>query len=150
DGACARIEGNVINARAGLRTFGVYLGSTGTFVNRNVIEAGCPTQEAVGIEADDSFARIQNNIVRGFNINWCSPGGSFSASSWALRVFNSAGSNEVDAYANDLLAYGANVNGLTCRALSITAFAGTAPPLGIYRNNILHGGFCPTAFAVEE
>jgi hypothetical protein len=151
DGACARIDGNAINGRAGINSFGILLGNTGPVIQRNLIDAGCPTKEGVGIEADGSFARIQNNVVRGVTLASCGVGAVVTPNSWALRALNSAGSNELDVHSNDLLAYGVNGGTTMCRAISIGNGA-SAPttPLGIYRNNILHAGFCPTAYGVDE
>jgi hypothetical protein len=147
DGACARIDNNTINGRSGINSFGIVLGNTGPFINRNTIDAGCPTTNAVAIEANDSFARIQNNIVRG--VGGCAATLTTAPNSWALRMTIGTGTNELDVHSNDLLAQGLNLGMPTCHAVQISG-AMSSVARGIFRNNILHVGFCPTAFGVEE
>src|SRR4030095_7783286 len=84
DGACARIEYNgLITARGAQRGYGVFLLNTGTFVNANRIDAGCSTVTGVGLEADNSFARIQNNLISGSTCQ--NPN---TAASFGVRVVN--------------------------------------------------------------
>ena len=149
DGACARIDNNRIDGRSGINSFGVVLGNTGTVVQRNWIEGGCPTGTAVGIETANSFARISSNIVFGAT---CNNVAVMRPASLGMRVYVAAGANEVDVNGNDI--FGFNTPAATsCRGITLDVVAGGAPPSGprgLYRNNIVHSGFCTTAYAVEE
>src|SRR5258706_202088 len=102
DGACARIENNALITARGARTgYGVFLLNTNAFVNGNRIDAGCDSVLGVGLEAENSFARVQNNAILG---TVC-PNGS-AATSYGVRVVVAAGSNELDLHSNDLFGAG--------------------------------------------
>ena len=60
---CARVASNVVTGNAGNNVYGVWLVNDGTMVERNAISGGCGTVTSVGILANDSFARVQNNLV---------------------------------------------------------------------------------------
>src|SRR5262249_40461836 len=110
------------------------------------IDAGCTSAgEGVGVDTYDSFARLQNNVIRGVSCATAT-----TANSWAVRVTIGASNNEVDLNGNNLLAMGDPTGtGSTCVALGL--LDGGAPgPRGLFRNNILHAGFCPTSYDVQE
>jgi hypothetical protein len=149
DGACARIENNtLITAHGGQVGYGVYLLNTGTFVNNNHIDAGCSTTIGVGLEAENSFARVQNNVVTG---SVC-PNNQNNNPSYGVRVVLSAGNNEVDLHSNDLFGGGNGGNMCTSRGLGFDVMMGGQPPMpsGVVRNNIIYAGTCATRYSVEE
>jgi hypothetical protein len=146
DSSCARIEGNRITGRAGIDTFGIVLGATGVLVTTNLIDAGCTNAgEGVGVESVNSFAQLQNNVIRGVVCTNTS-----TASSWALRDAPGAGTNEIDVNGNNLLGMG-DPNGGACVSQAVAILnRGAGAARGLYRNNILHAGFCPTSYDVIE
>ncbi|MEW5739813.1 MAG: MopE-related protein [Myxococcota bacterium] len=150
-GACALVEKNVITARAGVRTWGLVLNGAGTVVRKNQIEAGCATQEGVGLLSVDSFARVENNDVRG-SICAGITGPAFTPTSTAVKVVLGAGGNEVDLHSNSVSPFGGRNATCVSRALTFEAGDAGVPsgPVGIVRNNVLHAGVCSTARPVEE
>jgi hypothetical protein len=67
-----------------------------------------------------------------------------------MHVVTQAGPNEIDVHSNDLDAEG-QPTGCTGVALRLSsAGTPTATGIGIYRNNILRGGFCNTRVLVAE
>jgi len=148
DGACARIERNVqITGGSGAVAIGVSVGNTGTFIDRNTIETGIATRMAIGLLSTNSRARVQNNIIRGPTL------ATIAAPSeiYGVRVFLSAGMNEIDFHSNDVFANG-GLAGCISRAMAFDATPGGIPPSGrgIVRNNILDNGICPVRYGIEE
>jgi hypothetical protein len=148
DNSCGRIEGNHVSGRAGIDTFGIVLGATGVLVTTNLIDAGCTLNgRGVGVESLNAFSQVQNNVIRGVV---CGNGVTSTADSWALRDAPGTNSNELDVNGNDLLG-GGDPNGNACVSQAIGIIdRGATAPRGLYRNNILHAGFCPTAYDVNE
>ena len=149
DGACAIIQNNAsINGHGGLIAVGVVLGRTGTFVDANVIQAGCATSEGIGVLSNDSFARIQNNQISGAtSVGACTPS---APASEAVRAVVGAGSNEIDLNSNDLFAEGF-AGACTSRGIAFD-ISGSPPlgPRGIVRNNILLAGKCSISYDIDE
>jgi hypothetical protein len=145
DNSCGRIEGNRITGRAGADTFGILLRATGVLVTTNLIDGGCSMNgNAVGVESLNSFAQLQNNVIRGVQCT----GATSSATSWALR--DTPGTNELDVNGNNLLGTG-DANGGGCVSQAVEILDVNAPGArGVYRNNILHAGFCSTSYDVRE
>ncbi|MEO7329937.1 MAG: hypothetical protein ABI193_15275 [Minicystis sp.] len=143
DGGCMRVADNTITGRGGTASYGVWLGKTGTVVDNNLIRGGCsPT--AVGLRADNSFARVQNNRIFGFTASDCGNGVANPQQSIGLQVFIVPGVNEIDVHSNDL--DGAGV-AAACASRGLEIGISAAPPaqgIGIYRNNIVRAGLCST------
>jgi hypothetical protein len=148
DGACARIEHNSITGGNGSVTVGLMLGRGDTYVDSNVLAAGCAASEGRGLFTMDSSARLQNNQIFGAD-SACSQSG---ANSYAARVVLGEGANEIDLHSNDL--FGEGVSGGACisRGLAWEDIPGAAPPgpRGLVRNNIVFGGRCSQSFTVDE
>lgn len=147
NGACLRIANNVIDARAGILTWGVWLDGTGTFVDDNVIRGGCASMRSVGVYAEDAFARLQNNVILG---GGCNVSAAASMASTGLEVVVDATTNQLDVHSNTIDGGG---HGGSCQsaALSLAGVrAATAASSGVYRNNILSPGECRTRYDVNE
>jgi hypothetical protein len=146
-GACARVEGNGITGRAGQVTRGLIVEAGGTFVDSNVIQAGCATSSGIGLLAVDSFARIQNNRIEGVApATSCVTGPTSSAVVLSLG----AGLNQVDLHSNDLV--GGLVSG-TCTSRGLAFDLEDVPPTGargLIRNNIVSAGTCSENVAIDE
>jgi hypothetical protein len=140
-GSCARIVGNAIDGRGGMTSYGIYLGATGAVVQDNDVAGGCSTQKAVGIFADDSYARLENNRVRG---GGCFSSATVAALSYGLEARGDAGGHELDAHSNIFDGAGQPGNG-TCASVGLLLESGTTTPtggVGIYRDNIFRAGVC--------
>jgi hypothetical protein len=147
DGACARIENNVITGRGGQISAGLVLGRTGTYVDANVIRAGCALVQGIGLLSSGSLARVQNNQVFGAD-STCSPN---ATTSYAARVVLDASANEIDLHSNDLVAEGAPAGPCISRGIAFDVTGGgPSGPRGIVRNNIVLGGNCMQSFDVDE
>ncbi len=154
NGSCIRIDGNaLITGMSGMNSFGVTLINTGAVVTRNQIEAGCGQREGTGVRSENSYARVDDNLIFG---NRCAATGVASmGDSWGVRVFNATGANEIDLHSNDIFGEGPLFVGPVCtsRGISFDVLPGGAPPTGprgIVRNNIVHPGRCPTRFGIQE
>jgi hypothetical protein len=146
DGGCMKIASNTITGRGGMTSFGVYLGATGTFVDRNVISGGCsPIGE--GVHTQGSFARIQNNRIFGVTMADCAAGQAppVVKQSYGMHAFTGAGGNEIDVHSNDIDGF-APAQACTSRAIELDVLpAAPAGGVGIFRNNVLRGGACTAA-----
>jgi hypothetical protein len=144
DGGCLRIEGNQITGRGGIDSWGIYLGVSGTFVDGNYVSGGCSTTSATGIYAAGSYARIQNNIVHGYDQAACGAGMTGNAhSSVGMHVVADASGNEVDVNGNTFEAHQGGFAACAAVGLWLEAAAGTTPgPHGVYRNDIFHAAGC--------
>jgi hypothetical protein len=144
---CNRIAGNVITGRGGVDTWGVWLERTGAVVEDNTIDAGCAVTSAIGVYSNDSFARLENNLIGG---GACNGGG--AATSTALFVEIAAGGNEIDVHSNTI--DGRGLGGAAgCDSAAVRIGAGSPPPtggVGIFRNNIMLAGACPTRAGFSE
>ncbi len=150
DGGCLRIENNRISGRGGMEAWGVYIGASGTLISGNLILGGCAAN-ATGLYAEGSFARIENNYVRGFVANECAVGSTFTPTNTvAMHVAASAGANEVDVHSNTLDSNGSGM----CTGLGLLLDTGgmmpATSPSGVYRNNIVHVRDCGTTYSVRE
>ncbi|MBS1153130.1 MAG: polymorphic outer membrane protein, partial [Myxococcaceae bacterium] len=89
------------------------------------------------------------NVIRGTQCTGIA--GPAPINSFAVQVLINTGSNEPDLHSNDLFGEGAP-NACTSRGLAFDVFAAIIPsgPRGLVRNNIIHAGLCPTAFAIHE
>jgi hypothetical protein len=140
-GACARIAGNRIVGQGGGGVVGLSLSGSGALVERNDITGGCGTKTTIGILADDTFARIENNLVQGAS---CGPGLA-TPSVDGLHVHVAAGGNEVDVHSNTILAGGAGACQGAAAGIGLGAAPGPRTPRGIFRDNILRAGACTIA-----
>lgn len=147
DDGCMRIAGNVITGRAGVDVWGLWLGESGTFVDNNAITGGCGTNTATAVYAENSFARLQNNLIMAGN---CNTGISASPVFYGLHAMVSDGGYEIDVHSNDIDG-GGMAAPCTSSGVEIDV-TGTAPTggVGIFRNNIIMGGLCNTAYVVAE
>lgn len=147
-GSCLRIADNLIDARGGLETWGVWLDRTGTFVDDNEIRGGCATMRSVGVYAEDAYARLQNNRILG---GTCPPtGAAGAAETVGLHVAVDATSNQLDVHSNTIDGQGLP---RACQSVGVAIddlSGGSAVGSGTYRNNILTAGVCATAYGFEE
>ncbi len=149
NGACARIDrnGRIAAASATAATSaGISLAATGTWVHDNLVETGCATKEGGALLSRDSFARVDNNVLRGLI---CSS--TTSANSFAAKLLFTTTRNEPDLHSNTLFAQGYATT-CTSRALwlDIVALAPPSGPRGLFRNNIFNAGVCSTSYHVDE
>ncbi len=152
-GACGAIRNNQrISGRAGAHPVGLALtGASRTLVDSNIIEGGCATGQAIALLADNSSARVQNNVLFG--------GGCQAGTSTAPGVFIGAmmllrdTSNELDLNSNAISGGGVGLNSCTSIGLYIDASQTGTPPgggLGIIRNNLIQHGQCLSGYVVNE
>lgn len=145
NGACVRVADNIVSGGSASDVRGVWLLKDGTMVERNRITGGCGGQSAVGLLADDSFARIQNNLI---SAGACQNTLSASPTNIGLRVFGANDQNEIDVDSNTIDG-GGNAALTICTSAAIELGIGTntapAAPKGMVRNNILSGGACSLA-----
>ena len=145
DRSCVRVAENIVMGSSAVTTaFGVLLHNDGAMVEQNRITGGCSGQLAVGLRAEDSFARVQNNLI---NAGIC-PNTVIAASptNIGLHVLGANDQNEMDIDSNTIDG-GGNAAGI-CTSTALELDAGTpapAAPKGIVRNNILTGGICLVA-----
>ncbi len=154
NGSCIRVESNaMITGRSGVNAFGLTLVNTGAVVRLNTIEGGCATREATGIRSENSYARVENNLVFG---NRCANTGAMLPASWGVRVLLAAGANEIDLHSNDIFGEGPPVGlmgACTSHGITFDVLTGGAPPTaprGVVRNNVVHPGRCNTRYGIEE
>jgi hypothetical protein len=162
DGACAKISRNEIvghvfdHIDGGLtcvnscqtEAYGLWISDSGALVDRNAITAGCIT-EGGAIRAENSFSRIQNNVLKGRVCNWYNLRHSWEK---VLHVFHGSAGNALDVHSNSIEPSRTNPMDNSVRPCDSTGnsavvwldtLAGaTPPPLGIYRNNFLNGVGC--------
>jgi len=151
-GACSMISQNqLINGRGGVDSVGVYLrGASSAVVDRNIIQGGCGSTWATGVIADDSTARIQNNVIgTALCVDSVANGSDFVG----LWVANGGAANEPDVHSNAI--FGGGGPSMACLstglALDLSVWSGTPTgPLGIFRNNLIHPGVCNSSHGVWE
>jgi hypothetical protein len=139
---CARVASNVVTGNAGNNVIGVWLVNDGTMVEQNAISGGCGTVTSVGILANDSFARVQNNLV---SAGACALLATPQPAYLGMRVVLASGVNEMDIDSNTIDGGGATAG--VCRSTAVEYGAGNdvaMPVKGVIRNNILRGGVCLT------
>jgi hypothetical protein len=151
-GACVRVADNVVNGGAAVNNvYGVWLLKNGTMVERNRIAGGC-SQTAVGLLADDSYTRIQNNLITAGS---CAGNTLLTASptNIGLRVFGANDQNEIDINSNTIDG-GGNAGLVTCTSTAVALDTGTntppTAPKGIIRNNIMSGGVCNSLLTLSN
>jgi hypothetical protein len=144
---CAVIAGNThVSGFFGQRVTGLALIAAGPFVDANVIDAGCGMWLGIGVLADNAFARVQNNLIRGNSCPASYPSG--QPLTFGARIYVQASSNDLDLHSNVLQAGGARER-CTGHGLSFEGSGGKTP-LGLVRNNIIDPGECDTSFAIEQ
>jgi hypothetical protein len=148
-GACQSISDNKsVSGVGGGDVVGLSLAGGGTRVERNMITGGCGRNSAVGIRADDTHAFIVNNVVLGSSC----PGSVTTPLAIGLQMrVATANGNEAEVHSNTIDAGGLSA----CQGAAATVNAAVAPSTtairrGIFRNNILRGGACETAFDFRE
>jgi hypothetical protein len=143
DGGCARVAGNVVLGNLGGDTIGIWLRGTGALIEQNRITGGCSARSAAGIQAEDAFSRIQNNLINGGTC--AATGATPSLETAGLRAFVADGGNELDVHSNTIDGAG---NAATCISVGVDyrVSVATAPTTGkgLFRNNIIRGGLCNT------
>lgn len=155
DGACARIDGNaLITGRGGIFSAGVVVQRSGPVIGKNTITGGCGTQVSIGLQSVDSFARVENNVIRGLFPGAggsCTTSGIGNIQSAAVMVINAATSNEIDLNANTLFGDGVQT-GCNSRALAFDIGDAGVPsgPRGVVRNNAFTAGNCTPRYDVQE
>ncbi len=148
DRSCVRVADNIVKGSSAVTAaFGVVLRNDGTMVERNRITGGCGGQFAVGLRADDSFARVQNNLITAGNCAGAVI--PVSPTNIGLHILGANDQNEMYIDSNTIDGGG---NTGTCTSIAValgTATGIPAPtaPKGIVRNNILTGGACTVAVA---
>jgi hypothetical protein len=140
-GGCARIAGNKITGNGGGSVVGVALTGSGPLIERNDITGGCGTKVSMGILAEDSYARIENNIVRGASCG----AGTVTPDVSGIHVHVAAGGNEVDVHSNTIDAGGGGACQGAAAGIGLGAAAGPKGRRGIFRDNILRAGGCNIA-----
>jgi len=152
DGACSMISQNLlINGRGGADCVGVYLrGASGAVVDRNIIQGGCGPTWITGVIADDSTARIQNNVI---GTALCTDSVAAGSDFVGLWVANGGGANEPDVHSNAI--FGGGGPSMSCLSsgivMDLSVFTGLPTgPLGIFRNNLIHPGVCNQSHGVWE
>ena len=150
--SCSRVADNVLLGNQGQNVIGLLLRNDGVTVERNQITGGCAQTDASGIVADDSFSRVQNNLVSG---GTCTSDSSIR--SVGVRVYNNLDQNEMDIHSNTIDGGGNSGtsgpgNGCTSVGLEWGVGPETVPtaPKGIVRNNILLSGQCNTHMDFAE
>ncbi len=141
-GSCARVSGNTLVGGSGATVVGISLLQTGPYVDRNVITGGCGTKTTTAVLADDAFARVENNVVRGAacGVNATTPEAD------GVRVHVALTGNEVMIDANTIIAGGAGQCQSVAAGIGLSNGAGPTAPHGIFRNNIMRaGGSCSIA-----
>ena len=137
-----RVAGNVVQGNLGGNVIGVWLRNDGTTVEQNQIVGGCGAQTAVGILADDTFARIENNLVSG---GGCQTNDTSTPRNIGVRIYDNDDQNEIDLHSNTIDGGG---NAGICISVGVEWGVGpeTPPtaPKGIVRNNIMRAGICNT------
>jgi hypothetical protein len=146
DRSCVRVAENIVKGGSAVtNAFGVLLHNDGTMVEQNRIIGGCGGQVAVGLRADDSFARVQNNLISaGSCAGAVIP---TSPANVGLQIWGANDQNEMDIDSNTIDG-GGNAATCTSTAVELGVGGGTttlAAPKGIVRNNILSGGACLVA-----
>ena len=147
---CARVASNMVAGNAGNNVIGVWLVNDGTMVEQNAISGGCGTVTSVGILANDSFARVQNNLV---SAGTCALIATPQPAYLGMRVVLASGVNEMDIDSNTIDGGGATAVCSNSTALEYRADAGNSAamlPKGMIRNNILRGGACLTRIDFSE
>jgi hypothetical protein len=140
-GGCMRIARNVVVGNGGVDVIGISIASSGPLVERNDITGGCGTGLTYGVLADDTYARLENNVIRGAV---CSSSTSPTTVSGVLANVSSS-QNEVDMHSNTIDAGGTGA--CVGAAATLGVRAGTSQPTGgglrgVLRNNILRAGGC--------
>jgi hypothetical protein len=152
DGACSVISQNqLINGRGGVDSVGVYLqGASIAVVDRNIIQGGCGLTRVTGVIADDSTARIQNNVI---GSALCTDTTASGVDFVGLLVANGGGANEPDVHSNAIFGGGGPSQPCLSTGLALDLAIGSGTPtgpLGIYRNNLIHPGVCGSSHGVWE
>jgi hypothetical protein len=145
DLCCPRIEGNHITGGASGNSFALVLGRSGSLVARNIIDSGCmsgTTGVSVAVDTTDSYARLENNLIRG---------GACGGNVYGVREHIINSGDEVDLHSNTISGGGVAA-GCAGHALDFEVGATTpASARGLVRNNILLPGPCSsTAWDVYE
>ena len=131
-----------ITGRGGSDAYGIWLGSTGTFVDNNAIRGGC---------APIGTASTRRTRTRGSRTTASS--GSRPPTAPRARaqraaelrdaILVAAGGHEIDVHSNDVDG-GGFASGCTSRGIQLDV-TGAAPASGIFRNNIVRAGVCAAA-----
>lgn len=150
NGGCMRIERNVIDGFQGVDAVGLSLEGTAPLVANNRINGGCATRSATGLVAEDAAARIENNRIFAGN---CAAGQAGNVTRYAaLRSVRGSSANELDVHSNHIDGRG-HVGPCTSRGVLLDLDPVGAPAAtarDVFRNNIVIGGQCATAYGVEE
>jgi hypothetical protein len=140
-GSCGRIAGNKLHGQGGATVVGLSLSASGPFVERNDIRGGCGTKVTTGVLAEDTWARLENNQLRGSTcaLNVVSP------EVHGLHVHVAASGNEIDVHSNTIDAGGAGACLGAAAGIGVGTGAGPKSARGIFRNNLLRAGACTLA-----
>jgi hypothetical protein len=140
-GGCGRIAGNKIVGQGGATVIGISIAASGPLVERNDLQGGCGTKLSMGLLAEDAWARVENNLVRGgtCTLNLVSP------EVHGIHVHAGVGGHETDVHSNTIDAGGLGA----CLGAAAGVGVGDAPgpkvARGIFRNNVLRAGACTLA-----
>jgi len=148
-GGCMRIARNVVSGNAGGDVIGISIASSGPLVERNDVSGGCGSGLSYGVLADDTYARLENNVIRGAT---CATGVATTEAS-GVHANVASGMNEIDVDSNTIDAGGAGACAGSAATLAVRA--GTTAPTGngqrgVFRSNILGAGACNTRYGFQE
>ncbi len=148
NGGCNRIANNDINGNSAVRVFGVIVEDAGPVIDRNTITGGCGTMSGVGVFAENSYSRIQNNFIRAGTCEDNASNGGFVG---LLNKFDTGG-NELVVHSNTI--FGGGDTSLPCTSVAVHTESVTVGSVGglggVYRNNILAPGHCNQSFGFSE
>jgi hypothetical protein len=141
DNSCNRVADNLVNGVSGHDVVGILLRNSGGMVEQNQITGGCGDASAIGILADDAFARVQNNLV---SAGACTTALTVSPLNVGVRILANNDLNEMDVNSNTIDGGGNSLGVCTSTGVELGVGSKTAPvgPKGILRNNIMRGGAC--------
>jgi hypothetical protein len=149
-GGCSRIARNTISGTAGGDVIGISIAASGPLVERNDISGGCGTGLTYGVLADDSYARLENNVIRGAT---CATSSSTTQVS-GVYVNVASSTNEVEVHSNTIDGGGGMGTCTKGAGATLGVRSGTSGPgggvRGIFRNNILGAGNCSTRYDFWE
>ncbi len=140
-GGCGRVAGNKLLGNGGANVLGLSLVASGPLVERNDITGGCGGKSSMGVLAEDAYARLENNLIRGAScaVNQATLGAD------GLHVHVAAGGNELDVHSNTIDAGGTGPCSGAAAGIGLGAGPAPSSARGVFRDNILRAGNCTIA-----
>jgi hypothetical protein len=140
-GGCGRIAGNKIVGQGGATVIGLSIVASGPLVERNDIQGGCGTKVSTGLLAEDAWARVENNLVRGGTCTLAL----LSPEVHGVHVHAGVGGHETDVHSNTIDAGGLGACLGAAAGIGVGDVPGPKVARGIFRNNVLRAGACTVA-----